>query len=163
MRRLRSNSIVYLYSCCFPRLCRIGMSRRLRTLVILCHAHRSRVQQRPRTTASSRGQDQPKLASQMAKHRAACSSGRRSRRTRYVPDRRSARGQPRSLTVRRSSPPQVTESPGDREPAPQTSQADSTTLENLRTRRGPTTHADCDPNRQWLVGNCLGAASPSIK
>jgi hypothetical protein len=55
----------------------------------------------------------------------AASSGRRGRRARCVPDRRSACGYSRSLMVRPSRSPQVAESPGGRQAAPQTSQADS--------------------------------------
>ena len=46
-------------------------------------------------------------------------------RARYVPDRRSHRGQPRSLTDSRTVDPQVSRSAGSRAAAPQTSQADS--------------------------------------
>ena len=46
-------------------------------------------------------------------------------RARYVPERRSHRGQSRSLTVSVSADPQVSQSAGDGATAPQTSQADS--------------------------------------
>jgi hypothetical protein len=46
-------------------------------------------------------------------------------RARYVPERRSHRGQSRSLTVSVSADPQVSQSAGDGATAPQTYQADS--------------------------------------
>ena len=57
-------------------------------------------------------------------------------RARYVPERRSHRGQSRSLTVSVSADPQVSQSAGDGATAPQTSQADSPTSEPNPDRAG---------------------------
>jgi hypothetical protein len=97
------------------KLCTLGVSRT---------GYSAEVQQRPLTTASRPDRQRTKQAGTTTRRPGAPLVRDEEARARCVPDGRSTRGYSRSPAGRRSRSPHVAESPGSRQAAPQTSQAD---------------------------------------